>query len=121
MTTKWFLDIRLSPLFERYEKIDFGIGIDLGDVYIVRAGIPRDTNNNDLVFIGKCVNFATAIANQACGPYHVEISESTYSNLEEGYIYGHQNGVEVNIWKDGVVTWKGEKYNTKSTTSYWKL
>ena len=83
MATKWLIDIKLSPLFEKYEKIDFGIGIDWSEVYIVRAGISRNSNNNDLVFIGKCVNFATAIANQAKGPSHVEISEAIYSNLED--------------------------------------
>lgn len=120
MITKWFLDIRLSPLFERYEKIDFGIGIDWGDVYIVRAGIPRDTNNNDLVFIGKCVNFATAIANQAHEPYHVEISKVTYDNLENR-IYGVSNGEKVDMWKDGAVEWKDENHITKITSWYTKL
>ena len=121
MNTKWLLDVRLSPLFEKYEKIDFGIGVDWGDVYIIRAGIPRNTNNNDLVFIGKCVNYATAIANQAHGPGHVEISESTYSNLEDDCIYGEQNGVKVNMWKDGSVKWKNEDHKTKITTWYWNL
>jgi class 3 adenylate cyclase len=116
MITKWFLDIKLSPLFEKYEKIDFGIGLDWGEVYIVRAGIPRDTNNNDLVFIGKCVNFATAIANQAHAPYHVEISEVTYKNLTDDRIYGVSNGAEVNMWKDDKVEWNGKKYDSKITT-----
>ena len=121
MITKWFLDIRLSPLFERYEKIDFGIGIDWGDVYIVRAGIPRDTNNNDLVFIGKCVNFATAIANQAHEPNHVEISELTYDNLEDDGIYDVSNGKRVSVWKDSVVEWKGKKYKSKITNGHFPL
>jgi class 3 adenylate cyclase len=121
MITKWFLDIRLSPLFERYEKIDFGIGIDFGDVYIVRAGIPRDTTNNDLVFIGKCVNFATAIANLAHEPNHVEISELTYDNLEDDGIYDVSNGKRVNVWKDGFVEWKGKKYRSKITNGHFPL
>lgn len=118
MTTKWFLDVELSPLFEEYDKLDFGIGIDWGEVYIMRAGISRDTNNNDLIFIGKCVNYATAIANQAKRPDHVEISERTYSNLLDTHIYG--NGTNENMWKDGVVSWKDEEYNTKITSWHWK-
>lgn len=119
MTTKWLLDIKFSPLFEKYEKIDFGIGIDCGGVYILRAGIPRNNNNNDLVFIGICVNYATAIANQAHGPFHIKISEATYSNLEDNCLYGNSNGQKVNIWNDGYVEWKGAKYNTKSTNWYY--
>ncbi len=121
MTTKWLLDIRLSPLFEKYEKIDFGIGIDWGDVHIVRAGIPRDTNNNDLVFIGKCVNFATAIANQAKSPNHVEISDVTYDNLTDDRIYGVSNGTKVDMWKDGGIEWKNSRYKSKFTSWYTKL
>lgn len=115
MSTKWLLDIKLSPLFEKYEKLDFGIGIDWSEVYILRAGIPRNTNNNDLVFIGKCVNFATAMANQAKGPHHVEISSDVYNNLEDDWIYRNSNGKEVNMWKDGVIEWKGDKYDSKIT------
>ncbi|MCZ7382551.1 MAG: hypothetical protein O8C64_13395 [Candidatus Methanoperedens sp.] len=118
MTTKWLLNIKLSPLFEKYEKIDFGIGIDWGEVYILRAGIPRNNNNNDLVFIGKCVNYATAIANQAHGPSHIEISEETYSNLEENWIFGNSNGQKVNMWNDGHVEWKGATHKTKLTSWY---
>ena len=121
MKIKWLLDIQLSPLFEQYEKIDFGIGIDWGDVYIVRAGISRNSNNNDLVFIGACVNFATAIANQTKGPDHVEISKSTYDNLPKECIFGKKDGQDVNMWKDGMAKWKGTSYPTKITSWYWKI
>lgn len=90
-------------------------------MYIVRPGIPRDTNNNDLVFIGKCVNFATAIANQAHEPYHIEISKMTYDNLEDDWVYGVSNGKKVDMWKDSAVEWKGEKHRTKITNWYNKL
>ena len=118
MTIKWLLDIKLSSLFEQYQKIDFGIGIDWGEVYILRAGISRDANNNDLVFIGKCVNFAVAIANQAESPKHVEISSSTYENLTDDWKYGEKNGKSVNIWKDCSFPWKGSEYKTKTTSWY---
>jgi len=121
MVTKWLLDVKLSSLFEKYEKIDFGIGIDWGDVYIIRAGIPRNTNNNDLVFIGKCVNFATEIANQAKEPDHVEISHSTYENLEEDKIYGNKDNETINMWRSGVVPWKGEGYKSKVTAWYYSI
>lgn len=115
METKWFLDIEFSKYFEKYEKLDFGIGIDLGEVYILRAGISRDANNNDLVFIGKCVNFAVAIANQARSPDHVEISKETYENLLEEMVYD-KNGN--NMWRNGTVEWNGIKQPTKVTSYY---
>ena len=51
MILKWFLNTKLSSLFEKYEKIDFGIGIDTSEVYILRAGLTNSSNNNDLIFI----------------------------------------------------------------------
>lgn len=119
MRIKWFLDIKLSSYFEEYQKIDFGIGVDWGEVFIVRAGISRDANNNDLVYIGKCVNFATAIANEAYGPNHVEISSVTYSNLLDDLKYGTNNdGERVDIWTKGVLNWNDEEHNTKVTKWY---
>jgi adenylate cyclase len=119
MKIKYLLSNKLSPLFEQYEKIDFGIGIDWGDVYIVRAGIPRNSNNNDLVFIGSCVNFAAAISDQAQGPNHIEISKSTYDNLPNSCIYGKSNGQDVDMWRDGAAEWKGNRYPTKLTSWHW--
>jgi class 3 adenylate cyclase len=118
MTTKWLLDIKLSSIFEIYEKIDFGIGIDWSETYILRAGRRRDPQNNDLVFIGRCVNFATAIADQAHAPGHIEISDIIYNNLEEDSLYGKNSSDEkVDMWHDGKVEWKGESWKTKVT--YW--
>lgn len=121
MTVKWLLDVELTPLFETYEKLDFGIGVDWGEVFIVRAGLPRDANNNDLVFMGRCVNFAVTIGEQAEGPRHVEISENTYSNIEDSIKYGTQNDQRVDIWADGVVKWKGVENKTKLTRWYCEL
>ena len=118
MVTKWFLDIEFSKHFEKYEKLDFGIGIDLGEVYILRAGISRDANNNDLVFIGKCVNFAVAIANQARSPYHVEISQDAYDNLLEEMIYDNDSN---NMWSNSTVEWTGVKHPTKLTNYHFDL
>lgn len=121
MTVKWLLDMELSPLFEAYEKLDFGIGVDWGEVFIVRAGIPRNANNNDLVYVGKCVNLAVAIGEQARGQDHVEISRSTYDNLEDDFIYGTKNGQKVDMWRSGNMEWQGKKHETKVTSWHWQF
>ena len=126
MAIKWLVDVELQPKFETYSAIDFGIGVDFGEVLIARAGIPRDTNNNDLIFMGKCINFAVAIGEQAKGPEHVEISRDSYDNLEDDLIHGTQkdffgNEQKVDMWKNGTVRWKDTNYSTKLTTWYWRL
>lgn len=121
MQLKWALDIRFTKYFEKYSKIDFGIGVDSGDVYIVRAGLPKNDNNNDLVFLGMCVNFASMIANQASGPNHVEVSSDTYSKLTEELLYGSNNGAKQDMWINGIVKWKGKDWETKCTSWCWEL
>jgi len=118
---KWALDIGFAEYFDQYSKLDFGIGIDYGDVYVVRAGIPRNDDNNDLVFLGMCVNFSTMIANQAHGPHHIQISKSTYNNLSEEWLIGTKNGIKQNMWIDGKVNWKGKTWNTKCTAWHQKI
>ena len=120
MVTKWFLDVKFSKHFEKYEKLDFGIGIDWGEVYVLRAGISRDANNNDLIFIGKCVNFATAIANQAKSPDHVEISEVTYINLDDNLKFNNETHRK-DFWRDGTVEWNEQTYRTRLTNYYIEL
>lgn len=115
MSAKWLLDTELSKLFEPYEKIDFGIGIDWGEVFVVRAGLSRDANNNDLLFMGKCINFAVAISEQAKGPYHVEISPSMYANLVDSEKYGKQEAATVDMWKKGTITYRKEERETMIT------
>ncbi len=121
LETKWFLSIKLSTLFEKYSELDYGIGIDWGEVFIVRVEISRDTNNNDLVFIGKCENFAIAIANQAKAPENVEVSFPVYNNLEDNLKYHTKNNNKVNMWNDGKVVWNNKSYDTKLTSYYWRL
>lgn len=120
MKINWMLTQNLAEDFARYEAIDFGIGIDWGTVLVLRAGIPRDTNNNDLVFMGECINYAVRIGEQAKSPYHVEISNSVYENLlDEEIFHVPENGSGVNMWNDGAIEWKGERRTTKITSYYW--
>ena len=79
--------------------------------------ISRDTINNDLVFIGRCIDFATALANRATGPNHIEISDLTFKNLEDDCIYYKvQTGQrKKNMWESSIIEWHGGRYNTKST------
>ena len=141
MATKWLLSVKFSKYFEKYEKLDFGIGIDWGEVYILRAGISRDANNNDLVFIGKCVNFATAIANKIEGPYNLGVSLDVYRNLEDDNLYHYKKAsyhdqvinwyriikkegesyIKTDIWRNGSVYWNGKNHECKITNYYMTL
>jgi adenylate cyclase len=119
LALKYMLNQKLQSRFSEYSEIDFGIGIDWGEVYVLRVGVPRDPNDNDLVFIGKCVNYAVAISEQAKGPYHVEVSVETHHNLEDEVRYATDAGKQVDMWRDGTVKWKGEAHASRITSYYW--
>jgi len=116
MTIKWLLNTKLTKYFEKYKKLDFGIGIDTSEVYILKAGITGNYHNNDLVFIGKGVNFAVAIADQAEGPYHIEISNAVYELLVDDWKFGkNRNGENENMWEEGEIKWQDKLIKTKIT------
>ena len=115
---KWFFKEKLKEYFEPFGGIDYGIGIDWGEIYVLRVGITATDNSNDLVYIGKCVNFAVGIANHLISPNNMGISESVYSNLEEDKIYATKNDQKVNKWEDLEFIWKNK--NKKIKTSSWR-
>lgn len=113
---KWLLDDELSYLFERFAKLDFGIGIHWSEVHILKAGISRDANNNDLIFIGESINFAVALANRAKGPNHIAISNYVYRNLEDEW----KNRqvfffFEYRIWEKSTFRWQGRRRTIMTT------
>lgn len=72
---------------------DCGIGIDVGDILVVRAGT-RGTDNNDLVWVGNPTNFAVKLSAQAkinktntsgqtlTTIYNIHITNRIYSKLK---------------------------------------
>jgi len=121
MTIVWLLNQRLSKHFTKYTKLDYGIGIAIGNVYVIRAGISINQNENDLVYIGESVNFAVAIGNQMQSPYHIGISEKTYKRISNDWIYGKKNGYKVSMWEQDTARWKNGDYYIKKTNWFNKL
>ena len=87
----WFVQKVLRPKMESYFEnnqelkdleFDFGIGIDVGKVLVVRGGI-RGDNNNDLVWVGNATNYAVKLSSLSNDGYHVYIAEDVYKNMYE--------------------------------------
>jgi len=122
LAIKWLLSKRLKNYFQKYTELNYGIGIDNGDIYVVRAGIKRNPNNNDLVYIGKSVNFAVAIANKAENPNNIEISPIVYNNLNDDLWYANDKlGNKVNMWRNGNTGWNNKNYPTYYTNYRWEF
>lgn len=87
----WFcrnvLKPKLEAFFEQNKQLkdlvfDFGIGIDVGKVLVVRGGI-RGENNNDLVWVGNATNYAVKLSSLSNDGYHIWISDDIYKNMHE--------------------------------------
>ena len=117
MVVKWLINTKFKEYFNQYEDLDFGIGIDWGKVFIIRAGITNDSNSSDLVYLGKSVNLAVSIANQASSPYNVEISEKVYSRLDDNHLYNENE----NMWEYSNTEWNNREFTTCKTIYYWEV
>lgn len=96
-----FVNSILKPKINNYFKrnkqaddlfFDCGIGIDVGNVFVVRGGAKGDTNN-DLVWVGNPTNFAVKLSAQTKKDietsegrktikYNIHITNSVYNRLK---------------------------------------
>ncbi len=83
LNLNWFLGNYLKPTVDPLLAnvgapagltFDYGIGVDVGDVLVVKAGM-RGEDNHDLVWAGNPVNYAVKVASQASLPYSLCVSE----------------------------------------------
>lgn len=77
-------------------EFDFGIGIDVGKVLVVRGGI-RGENNNDLVWVGNATNYAVKLSGLSKDGYHIYISEDIYNNMHKSSKFG--GNPERDMWE----------------------
>lgn len=84
----------VNDTLSAYTDIDFGIGIDYGEILATKVGLGGSEDNKDLIWIGNAVNRATKISDECRSPYHIGISDTVYSRLDETLI-GHK---EKNQW-----------------------
>ncbi len=126
MQMKYMLSKVLGGRFRKYDEVDFGIGIDWGEILVVKSGLKRDPNNNDLVWIGTPVNFAVRLGDSASSPNHIKISEDVYNNLEDYVKYGNKKNFlgqneQVDMWEEeNNFEFAGNYYTIYSTDWYWK-
>jgi adenylate cyclase len=101
----WFvrkvLKPKLDQVFQNNQQLnkiefDFGIGIDVGKVLVVRGGI-RGENNNDLVWVGNATNYAVKLSDCAHGYYNIYISKDVYDEMNDTSKFG--GDPKRNMWE----------------------
>lgn len=104
---KYAIDSLINPNLDGYKDINFGIGVDMGNIIATKVGIGGDDTTKDLIWLGNAVNRSTKISDKCEAPYHVGISEAVYNKLpdslkiyttKEQTYFGLQD-VKHEVWK----------------------
>lgn len=100
----WFCKKVLKPKVEAYMSknsqlnsmdFNFGIGIDVGKVLVVRGGI-KGSNNNDLVWVGNATNYAVKLSNIKNPDLPIFISKEVYTAMADSSKFGGEP--KRNMW-----------------------
>lgn len=97
---KYFED---NGKFEDTFSLEHGIGIDVGNVLVVRGGI-RGENNNNLVWVGNATNYAVKLSSQSkIDKVPVHISKEVFNKLNNTSKVSDQNSGGKIMWEK--TTW----------------
>ncbi len=108
----------IAETLTKYTEIDFGIGIDDGNILCTKIGVGGE-HNRDLFWIGNAVNKSTVLSDKAKLPNAVYISSYVYSNLTDELLYENPTEVQkINMWESTTINYNG-KNEICYYTSYW--
>lgn len=101
----------INTLLKKYSEINFGIGIDHGNILCTKVGVGGE-HNRDLFWIGNCVNKSTVIGNECKAPNHIGISSCVYNNLNDNAKYGKRKNSlgqdeQVDMWTRASFNYNG--------------
>jgi len=114
-------DSKVRQKLAKYSAIDFGIGMDHGNILCTKAG-KSGSNNRDLVWLGHAVNKSVKIGDELSSPNRIGISSHVYNNLRDWAKYSTKkdywgNDTQVDIWTEGTHVYN-EDYKTYYYTDY---
>lgn len=116
----------ISKHLSKYTTIDFGIGLDDGDVLCTKVGIGGTYDNKDLIWIGNPVNKSTVLSDLGKSPNHIYISKRVYDNLNDDVKFHTKNDVwgnpqKINMWNQAYVSYNGSTEYCYYTSYHWSL
>lgn len=111
---------KMKKYFENNGKLkdmefNFGVGVDLGDILIVRAGI-KGEDNSDLVWAGNATNLSVKLSNLPADTYHLRVTNRVFNKINAKY-KKYLDG-ETDIWEK--VYWTDMNDAIIYRSSYWR-
>ena len=106
-----------------YTDIDFGIGIDCGNILATKVGVGGNNDNKDLIWIGNAVNRSTKISDECKLPNCIGISSAVHDKLDDTLLYYRKTnhwGLSMNedIWSSAWLKYN-EGFETMYKTSFY--
>ena len=113
----------INELLKKYSKLDFGIGIDHGNIICTKVGVGGE-HNRDIFWIGNPVNKSTVLGDSSKAPQHISISSFVYSNLLDWAKYHTRKNTwgqeeKVDMWTRGIFTYNGKSEYYYYTSYHW--
>ncbi len=115
----------INELLKKYSKLNFGIGIDHGNILCTKVGVGGN-HNRDIFWIGNPVNKSTVLGDNSKAPNHIAISSYVYSNLLDWAKYGTKKNYwgqdeKVDMWTKGTFIYNGKYEDFYTTSWHWKV
>ena len=107
----------INGYLEKYSAINFGIGLDDGNVLCTKIGLAKDANKQDLIWISNAVNKSVKISDECQLPYSIGISANVYLNLLDDLKY--HNGY--NMWQSRNFQYNGKTEQYYVTNYHWTV
>ncbi len=86
-------DSGINNILSKYSAIDFGIGLDEGEILCTKIGIGGDANNKGLFWAGNAVNKSVRLSDLAKSPNHICISSYVHYNLLDEVKYSEKKTI----------------------------
>ncbi|MCK9290793.1 MAG: adenylate/guanylate cyclase domain-containing protein [Bacteroidales bacterium] len=119
-------DSGINKYLAQYSALNFGVGLDDGDILCTKIGVGGDSNNQDLMWIGNCVNKSTAISDKCSSPNFIGISKYVYDNLLDWAKFGTRKNYwgqdeKVDMWTQGYFNYNNKSEYYYYTSWEWKV
>lgn len=119
----WTVRRVIKPKFEKeydtVRKLSFpiahGVGIDTGEILIVRAGARGE---NDMISIGRAPSLAARLSELREQDYHTFITASVYNMLHNSSKFSNPN--KNNMWESRSLTFLSESIGVYRSNWWWK-